>query len=206
MPTTPDRARLMKIEAANKKLTEENKKLAKDLETHKAATTRLSQTEKSLQSKVQTLQTQNSALSAELKQSLKENTTKTLLRKNPLVQEMINLEKGRLETEISKKNDEISALNVKLDALLKVTKIKPLQKGEFNRFLSTSIQELQTELAAGSGEYEFVVRDLEIEANVMVELRGNQPVYVLPTTEQLNEVDPRMMNRLKYALSVVPKE
>ena len=92
--------------------------------------------------------------------------------------------------------------------------IEPVQKDEFNKFLASSILDLQSELSATDSDYEFIVRDLEIETSVLVETREvgtgrnkeKKPVFILPTTKQLNDIDPDMMNKLKFSLSVVPKE
>lgn len=211
MPTS-DRTLLLKAQAENKKLATENKQLAKELNTksllkrNSVVKTILSEEATRLSSFNKRLQEQNRSLAVELQQQKKLSTTKSLLKQNPLVQEIITQEKSSLQKELAKKTSDLDLLGKRFEELQNAQRIKPLQKSEFNRFLSSSIQELQNELSAGEGEYEFVVRELEVEANVMVESRANIPVYVLPTTEQLKDVDPRLMSRLKYALSVIPKE
>ena len=148
----------------------------------------------------------------------RELSTKTLLKQNPFVSEIIAAEQAKFSSDLGKKNLEIKKLQ---DDLLKLKadyahldKIEPVQKDEFNKFLSSSIMDLQSELSSTDSDYEFIVRDLEVETNLLVESREvmvgrrkeRKLVYILPTTKQLNDIDPGMMNKLTFSLSVVPKE
>ena len=209
MPTTDPR--LKRIEDANKRLTVSNEGL--NTQNRKLITTN-----QKLNGQIADLRAQNKEVAERLRTKEKELTTKTLLRQNPFVNELIASEKAKFSSDIGKKNIEIKRLQ---DDLLKLKadyahldKIEPVQKDEFNRFLSSSIMDLQSELSSTDSDYEFIVRDLEVETNLLVESREvmvgrrkeRKLVYILPTTKQLNDIDPGMMNRLKFSLSVVPKE
>lgn len=189
MPTRPSPVSLQKLAVENKKLALENKKL---------------------KSSVDTLKTENKTVKSRLTSKERELASKTGLKRNPHVIELLKEGKAKFTVEIEKKNTLIKNLQRDLLTLkgryAHLDKIKPVEKAEFNRFLSNSIIDLQSELSSANGEYEFIVRDLEVEVNLLVESRATKLVYILPTTTQLNEIEQDKMHKLKFSLSVAPKE
>lgn len=157
-----------------------------------------------------TLTNQNKDLNQRVKDLEKQLKNKNLLQENPIVQDLIKEENEKIQKELNKQiviNRELkqSMLNLKEKYRVLET-IKPLEKTDFNKFLYSSITDLQEELSNNDDEYEFIVRDVEIEANVLTEIRNNKPVYILPTTKQITTTKPEMMTRLKYFLSIAPKD
>lgn len=167
----------------------------------------------------QTLENEKKELFAKLKESEKLFSSKNTLKRHTLVQEIVEEERLKSSRQLEKQKLDISKLQTELLTLKEryahLDTIQSLQKDEFNRFLSSSIIDLQSELSSTDDAYEFIVRDVEVEANLLVEQRKlknaqgkleQKMVYVLPTSQQLNDIDPKMFNRLKFSLAVVPKE
>lgn len=182
---------LRKIEAENKKLVTQNR----------------------------TLENEKKELSSKLKESEKIISNKNTLKRHTLVRELLEEERTKSVKQIDKYKLDLANLRKEMltlkDRYAHLDTIQSLRKDEFNRFLSSSIIDLQSELSSTDDAYEFIVRDVEVEANLLVEQRKlkneqgkleQKMVYVLPTSQQLNDIDPKMFNRLKFSMSVVPKE
>lgn len=197
MPNKVNIVKFRQLESLNKTLSSENKKY---------------------KTQIEELQKKNKDSVLKLNAKEKELKNKTVLKNNPIVLDILRDEKNKSKLEINKKNLQIEELNKNIIELKTkyeyIDQIKPIQKDDFNRFLSSSIIDLQNELSSTDDEYEFFVKDLEVQTNLLVELREtgrgvnkkSNLVYILPTTTQLKDIEQDKMHRLKFSLTVVPKD
>lgn len=152
------------------------------------------------ETKVARLTTENQTLKKT--QKLQENHTAKLTNENNSLKIQIRSfekEKNNLQKIIDKKE-----LDLKKFEELK--RIKPLYQNDFNDFIANSVKALQNNLESDdNSDYEFMIRDVQIEALVSTENRNGKLSYVIPTSTQLKEIDGNKLQKLKYSLSVVPK-
>ncbi|TLP38431.1 hypothetical protein [Arcobacter arenosus] len=118
-----------------------------------------------------------------------------------LKMEVKNIEKEKVNLQKLLEKQEIQ-----LRQFEELKRIKPLYQNDFNNFIASSVKALQNNLESDDdSDYEFMIRDVQIEALVSTENRNGKLSYVIPTSTQLKEIDGNKLQRLKYSLSVVPK-
>jgi hypothetical protein len=138
--------------------------------------------------------------------SLKKLITSSSLKTNPIVKKLIDdkvkikdNQISQLEKTLLLKDQEILKYNNQL-------KIKPLAQDDFNNFIATSVKSLQRDLTSDkNSDYDYLIRDVQIEALVSTENRNGKMSFIIPTSSQLNEIDGSKLQRLKYSLIVAPK-
>ena len=156
---------------------------------------------------------------AELEAKVKELTlnlnSETKLKRQPKVVTLIEKEKLKErkanQTKIATLNRALAAKDQKLTELtnlLNVNKTKAVNKQDFNNFISSSIKELQTSFdqSTSDSEVDVLIRDVEIEAQVITEMHNNKPVFIIPSRVDMKELGSENFQKLKYFLSVVPKD
>ena len=140
-----------------------------------------------------------------------ESKLKTL----PQVKRLIEKEKSKeLKTFQSRIDKLDKALILKdskindLTNLINITRTKPVDNKEFNNFISHSITELQKSFteATSKAETDILIRDVEIEARVITEMKNNKPVFIIPSRVDMKELGSENFQKLKYSLSIVPKD
>ena len=176
---------------------------------------RLSVTEKKV---IQTAANDIAKLEAEV-QALKEFkngfSTDAKLKAQPKVKLLIEKELIRerrttvTKTEAFKR--ELKLKDTKLreyEAIINATKTKAVKNKDFNSFISNSVQELQASFdqSTSNSEIDILIRDVEIEASVMVETQNNKPVFIIPSRIDMKELGSENFQKLKYSLSIVPKD
>lgn len=158
---------------------------------------------------------ETSDLKKQIAQLQKETMQETRLKANPKVQKLIKkeadkqskqaqVENSKLNAKILENNDKIKNLLDKIQA----NKTTPIQPKDFNQFLSSSIRDLQSSFEQNAGEQStnIVIRDVDIEATVITEMKDNQPVLVIPSREDMKELGSQNFQKVKYSLSVIPKD
>jgi DNA-directed RNA polymerase subunit M/transcription elongation factor TFIIS len=140
-----------------------------------------------------------------------ENKLKTL----PSVKRLIEKEKSKEVKIYQLKLDKLDKALILKDSkiseltnLINLTRTKPVNNKEFNNFISHSVTELQksfTQATLGS-ETDILIRDVEIEARVITEMKNNKPVFIIPSRVDMKELGSENFQKLKYSLSIVPKD
>ncbi len=156
-----------------------------------------SKTIKTLESQIKTLKAQ---LSSEAK-------LKTL----PKVQKLIEKETKSFQTKLERLNQTLKLKEAKITELTNIvnaTRTKPINNKEFNKFISQSITELQNSFSQETAhlDTEILIRDVEIEARVMTEIKNNKPVFIIPSRVDMKNLGSENFQTLKYSLSIVPKD
>ncbi len=145
----------------------------------------------------------------------KEAQQESRLKANPKVQQLIQKESDKkskmAKAENIKLNAEIAKNKGKINTLLeqiKANKTQPIQPKDFNQFLSSSIRDLQDSFQESTGNQttDIIIRDVDIEATVITEMKNNQPVLVIPSREDMKELGSQNFQKVKYSLSVIPKD
>lgn len=145
----------------------------------------------------------------------KEAQQESRLKANPKVQQLIQKESEKkskmAKAENIKLNAEIAKNKGKINTLLeqiKANKTQPIQPKDFNQFLSSSIRDLQDSFQESTGNQttDIIIRDVDIEATVITEMKNNQPVLVIPSREDMKELGSQNFQKVKYSLSVIPKD
>ena len=145
----------------------------------------------------------------------KEAQQESRLKANPKVQQLIQKESDKkskiVKAENIKLNAEIVKNKGKINTLLeqiKANKTQPIQPKDFNQFLSSSIRDLQDSFQESTGNQttDIIIRDVDIEATVITEMKNNQPVLVIPSREDMKELGSQNFQKVKYSLSVIPKD
>ena len=177
-----------------KKIIDKEKKAFQTLQTREAAKTKQTITAKDLEI-------------SKLKQqvaSLKKPPTLTSLKQNVNVKKIIDSEKDKFTKILVSKDAKIAQMQNDLKAVA----TKPIGKAEFNKFISDSVLELQQSFNKSQQDQdsEIIIRDVEIEASVITEMQGNKPVHVVPSRKDMLELGSNNFQKLKYMLSVLPKE
>lgn len=162
-----------------------------------------------------TVRAENSKLKAVVKSqdklkkeiaTLRSAGTESKLKNNPIVIKLVSTEKTKLTKVITAKDVRIGVL----ERDLLVLKTQPIQKAQFNQFISQSVLDLQASFSKAGNENkedcEILIRDVEIEASVITELKGGKPVYVIPSRQDMKELGSNNFQKIKYFLSLVPKE
>jgi hypothetical protein len=67
------------------------------------------------------------------------------------------------------------------------------------------LQKSFTQATLGS-ETDILIRDVEIEARVITEMKNNKPVFIIPSRVDMKELGSENFQKLKYSLSIVPKD
>lgn len=145
----------------------------------------------------------------------KDKQQESRLKANPKVLQLI-------QKESDKKSKQAKAENIKLNAEIiknkgqiktlleqvKANKTQPIQPKDFNQFLSSSIRDLQDSFQESTGNQntDIIIRDVDIEATVITEMKNNQPVLVIPSREDMKELGSQNFQKVKYSLSVIPKD
>ena len=154
---------------------------------------------------VKNLQKLNSNLSKKLRLIEKQNT-ESMLKKNPKVIKIIN---DKMKSKDLKIKDLENTLNLKIKELKKyedLKKIKPMLQTDFNNFIANSVRSLQENLSSDkNSDYDFMIRDVQIEALVSTEKRGNKMAFIIPTSTQLKDIDGNKLQKIKYSLSMAYK-
>lgn len=155
--------------------------------------------------KVKSLENANKILLKEVA-VLKKQNSEASLKKNPIVARIIN---EKIKTsEVKIKNLE-NKLKLKEKVLLQykyLKDIKPMVQKDFNNFIANSVRALQENLSSNSNsDYDFMIRDVQIEALVSTEKRAGKMAFIIPTSTQLQNIDANRLQKLKYSLSMVPK-
>ncbi|MCF6299435.1 MAG: hypothetical protein L3J01_06110, partial [Thiomicrorhabdus sp.] len=141
--------------------------------------------------------------------------SETKLRSLPQVKNLIEKEKSKDVKTYQLKLDKLDKALILKDSkireltnLVNLTRTKPVNNKEFNNFISHSVTELQksfTQATAGS-ETDILIRDIEIEARVITEMKNNKPVFIIPSRVDMKELGSENFQKLKYSLSIVPKD
>lgn len=163
----------------------------------------------------QLIEKQTTPLKQQIAELQKEKTQETRLKANPKVKSLIKkeidkktkqhtLEKTKLTHDLKLKDNRINELIDKL----KVTGTKPIDQKDFNNFLSNSIRDLQNsfEDTKGNSNTDIIIRDVDIEATVITEMRNKKPVLIIPSREDMKELGSQNLQKVKYSLSVIPKD
>ena len=83
-----------------------------------------------------------------------------------------------------------------------------LSQEGFVSFISDTLGELekkmQTQVSVDEDK-KFVVKEMEIEAKVVIEKKGNKGVYVFPTAEKLKGIASDQLHRMKFLIKSEPK-
>lgn len=188
IPIVDEKSEITRLNTENLKLAEQNATIQKQIQ--------------SLNDSNLKLQNENTRLTQLLsddKQLLEHPAVKKIVQDN---QKKIDIQMNQYQIDTDKLRKEIDLLKEKLS----LQDATPLLKQEFNSFLKESITELQNDLSDESGNYMFVVREVEVQAVLNTELRGGKMVYLLPTSDQLKEIDGNKLQRLTYKLSLISKE
>jgi len=158
---------------------------------------------------------ETSVLKKQIAELQKETTQETRLKANPKVQNVIQKEVEKnnkaFQLEKAQLNKALTANQIKITELLeklKATGTQPIQQKDFNRFLSNSIRDLQASFddAKGDSKTDIIIRDVDIEATVITEMKNHQPVLVIPSREDMRELGSHNFQKVKYSLSVIPKD
>ncbi|VAW48847.1 hypothetical protein MNBD_GAMMA04-708 [hydrothermal vent metagenome] len=137
------------------------------------------------------------------------------LKSLPPVKRLIEKEKSKevktFQNKIAKLDQALILKDSKINDLtnlININRTKPVDNKEFNRFISNSITELQKSFtqATSDAETDILIRDVEIEARVMTEMKNNKPVFIIPSRIDMKELGGENFQKLKYSLSVVPKD
>ena len=158
---------------------------------------------------------ETSPLKKQIAELQTDKSQETRLKANPKVKSLIQkeveknsktfqLEKAKFHKDLLANQNKIKELSEKL----KATGTQPIQQKDFNNFLSNSIRDLQHSFddAKGDSTTDIVIRDVDIEATVITEMKNNQPVLVIPSREDMKELGSQNFQKVKYSLSVIPKD
>jgi len=154
-------------------------------------------------------------LKTQIQELQKDKQLETRLKANPKVQNLI-------QKEVEKSNKKALEEKAKLDSNFKLTQAqlkelqekikvnatKPIAQKDFNRFLSDSIRDLQSsfEDEVSNSNTDIIIRDIDIEATVITEMKNNKPVLVIPSREDMKTLGSNNFQKVKYSLSVIPKD
>ncbi len=173
---------------------------------------RLSSTDKLL---IQDASKSISELEAQVKKLESNLSSETKLKSLPQVKILIEKEKSKekkvYQTKLAKLDKTLILKDARISELtnlVNLTRTKPVNNKEFNNFISHSITELQksfTQATSGS-ETDILIRDVEIEARVITEMKNNKPVFIIPSRVDMKELGSENFQKLKYSLSIVPKD
>lgn len=194
-PTAIDRIPIVDEKSEITRLTTENSKLSEQNVT--------------IQKQVQTLNDSNLKLQTENSRLTQLLSDDTQLLEQPAVKKILQTTQKQFDTQMKQYQIDADKMRREIDLLkekLSLQDATPLLKQEFNSFLKESITELQKDLSDESGDYMFVVREVEVQAVLNTELRGGKMVYLLPTSDQLKDIDGNKLQRLTYKLSLISKE
>lgn len=173
---------------------------------------RLSSTDKVL---IQDASKSISELEAQVKQLESNLSSETKLKSLPQVKSLIEKEKSKekkvYQTKLAKLDKTLILKDARISELtnlVNLTRTKPVNNKEFNNFISHSITELQTSFtqATSGSEMDILIRDVEIEARVITEMKNNKPVFIIPSRVDMKELGSENFQKLKYSLSIVPKD
>lgn len=175
-------------------LVKEKNKLAAE---HKLSEAR---TQKSIALKAQEI----AKLKKEMAELKRETTAATKLKQNSVVKSLLATEKKKFSKILSDKDAKIA----KISKDLQVLETKPIGKAKFNQFMAESVLELQQSFqsAKQDQESEIIIRDVEIEASVITEMKAGKPVHIVPSRKDMQTLDSSNFQRIKYLLSIIPKE
>ena len=154
---------------------------------------------------VKNLQKLNSNLSKKLRLIEKQNT-ESMLKKNPKVIKIINDKMKSKDIKIKNLEDTLRLKEKELLLYKDLKKIKPMLQTDFNNFIANSVRSLQENLSSDkNSDYDFMIRDVQIEALVSTEKRGNEMAFIIPTSTQLKDIDGNKLQKIKYSLSMAYK-
>jgi hypothetical protein len=188
IPIVDEKNEISRLNTENSKLSEQNATIQKQVQ--------------DLNDTTKKLQNENSRLSQLL-------TDDKYILEQPVVKKMVQENQKKFDSQMKQYQLDTDNMRKEIDLLkekLSLEKSTPLLKQEFNTFLKESITELQNDLADTEGNFTFIVREVEVEAALSTELRSGKMVYLLPTSDQLKEIDGTKLQRLTYKLSLIPKE
>jgi len=156
-----------------------------------------------------------SELEAQIKKLESNLSSETKLKSLPQVKSLIEKEKSKekkmYQTKLAKLDKTLILKDAKISELtnlVNLTRTKPVDNKEFNNFISQSITELQKSFtqATSGAETDILIRDVEIEARVITEMKNNKPVFIIPSRVDMKELGSENFQKLKYSLSIVPKD
>jgi chromosome segregation ATPase len=111
--------------------------------------------------------------------------------------------------EIQSKLKELQNENARLRAEAELHgESEELSQEGFTAFIADTLQDLEQKMqeeVSVDEDKKFVVKEMEIEAKVAVEKKGNKGVYVFPTAEKLKGIHPDQLQKLKFVIRSVPK-
>ncbi len=140
-----------------------------------------------------------------------ENKLKSLPQVKRLIEKEKSKEAKAFQNKFEKLDKTLMLKEAKINELtnlININRTKPVDNKEFNSFISNSITELQKSFtqATSDAETEILIRDVEIEARVMTEMKNNKPVFIIPSRIDMKELGGENFQKLKYSLSIVPKD
>ena len=155
--------------------------------------------------KVKSLENANKILLKEVA-VLKKQNSEASLKKNPIVTRIINEKIKTSEVKIKNLENKLKLKEKELLQYKYLKDIKPMVQNDFNNFIANSVRALQENLSSNSNsDYDFMIRDVQIEALVSTEKRGGKMTFIIPTSTQLQNIDANRLQKLKYSLSMAPK-
>ncbi|MDI6734879.1 MAG: hypothetical protein QME42_01575, partial [bacterium] len=77
----------------------------------------------------------------------------------------------------------------------------------FTTFISDTMRDLENKMSSCSADEDkkFVLKEMEIEAKVAMEKKGNRGIYVFPTAEKLRDIDSSKLQTIKFMIKSSPK-
>ena len=83
-----------------------------------------------------------------------------------------------------------------------------LSQEGFTSFISDTLRDLENKMqtqVSVDEDKKFVVKEMEIEAKVIFEKKGNKGIYVFPTAEKLKNIAPDQLQKIKFMIKSSPK-